>query len=75
MLNTDNIFELAYLIFNAYIEKHNLSFSEMGSLIERFKLVSFISDNEDYLNSMGIQGGVEEVEDYLKLRMNTLCPV
>lgn len=66
MFNRDALFEFAYIIFGACIDKWGISNNVMAMLIDKFSLTSLIQKNEEYYNSMGIDGIIEELEKHIE---------
>jgi predicted NUDIX family phosphoesterase len=62
---TDDILELSYLIFNGFMTKWNLPLKNMANLIEKYKLVDFVSYNEEDLNEQGVGGCIIQVEKHI----------
>lgn len=73
MSNQDSLFELCYIIFNACIEKWDISNKSMSNLINTFNLATLVEQHQEYFNSMGVQGVVEEMEDYIQKRGGSIC--
>lgn len=60
------ILDTAVYVFTSCISFWGITYSEMGALVDRFKLFSFIECNMVYLSSYGIKGIVNNVRDYIK---------
>ena len=53
------------ILFNRFMQKWNLTLSQMGNLVGTYTLASFISKNEDDLNEFGLDGAIEVMEHYI----------
>lgn len=47
-------------------KKWNISYVDLGKLIEKYSLVTFIANNEDFLNDLSIKVCVEEIKKYIE---------
>ena len=66
---TDESF-LYYLgtIFNAYIEKWDISYKDFSKIIVKYNLINYIYDNFLYLCNYGTPTVLLEIEEYIKKR-------
>jgi hypothetical protein len=56
---------LQVLVMEKYMEKHHITSKQYVELDEKYHLHQFVEDSIDYLNELGIDGILLEVEDYM----------
>ena len=58
---------LQFLVANQYMRKHRLSPQEFLELDKKSDLLGFLEDGYEPFHLMGIDGIIEEVEQFVKL--------
>lgn len=62
----NEILTTCFILFHRFIEKWSLSLAQMGTLVGKYSLVTFVSENEDDLNEFGVDGAVSMIEEYIR---------
>ena len=57
-------------IAHAYMRKRNLNPMEFAELDERFNILRFIETGYEVFHLTGMQGVLDEVEDYISIQYN-----
>lgn len=71
----EDVIDFAIIVFRECRKAWNVSAVELSVLIGMYNLVDFLERHFGYLNSMGILGVVEEVEEYIEERGGSIPKV
>ena len=66
MKENQEILTTYFILFHRFIKKWNLTLAQMGILVGKYSLVTFISENEDDINEFGVDGAVHVIEEYIR---------
>lgn len=69
----NEVLTTCFILFRRLIEKWSLTLAQMGILVGEYSLVTFISENEDDLNELGVDGAVNMVEGYIQRQGGVLA--
>ena len=66
MSRHDDIMDLKILITEKLKSAWNISYLDLSDKLKKYHILEYIDVSYDYFNSMGIQGIIEDIEEYIK---------
>lgn len=66
MSRHDDIMDLKILITEKLKSAWNISYSDLSDKLKKYHILEYIDVSYDYFNSMGIQGIIEDIEEYIQ---------
>ena len=64
-MNINQVVYMQFLVVNQYMRKHNLTPQEFLELDEKNDLLGFLEDGYEPFHLTGVDGIMDEVEDYI----------
>lgn len=64
--NIDDVLEMCFILFDRCKQKWMISNKDLGDIISKYKLVSYIREDFNYLNTFGVDGCILEIEEHIE---------
>ncbi len=65
-MKIDPVLDLSFIVFKEFTKKWGITFHQLGDLIERYQLITFLKNNITEANEFGVGGILEYmIEPYI----------